>query len=102
LLPTVTVTLNDSNCVNRKASLKRFSSISFTTNKLVDRLRNVKSNAPQNDQEEKFCGKHTLQARFIQEKNVPLARFLMKKDLSQQNAPQAGFLDSALMGTLSY
>ena len=49
LLPTVTVTPSDSNHVNRSASLKRFSWIIFTINKLVDRIKIFRSNASQND-----------------------------------------------------
>jgi len=54
LLPTVTVTPSDSNHVNRSASLKRFSWIIFTIDKLVDRIRIFRSIASQNDWEEDF------------------------------------------------
>jgi len=38
---------------------------------------------------------HAPQARFFMEQNAPQARLI------KQNAPQAGFSDSFLMGTLS-
>jgi len=49
LLPTVMVTPSDSNYVKWSAALKRFFWIMFTTNELVDRMRNFKSNASRND-----------------------------------------------------
>jgi len=49
--------------------------IIFTTNELVDRIRNFKSNT-------------SLFKKKLYPKNAPQARFFMK-----QNAPQARFLD---------
>jgi len=68
--------------------------IIFTTNGLADRTRNLKSNASR-------C----KQTNY--EKNMPQARFFMKKNALQtrsveQNAPQARIFDVVLMGTLSY
>jgi len=47
-----------------------------------------------------------IKKRIFYEKNAPQARFLTKKNVPQarlvkQNAPQAGFFDLVLMGTLS-
>jgi len=47
-----------------------------------------------------------IKKRIFYEKNAPQARFLTKKNVPQarlvkQNAPQAGFFDPVLMGTLS-
>ena len=68
--------------------------IIFTTNELVDRTRNVKSNATR-FQPKKY-EKNAPQARFCMKQNAPQARFI------QQNAPQARIFDEVLMGTLSY
>jgi len=68
--------------------------IIFTTNDLVDRTSNFKSNASRFKQ--KKYGKNAPQARFLMEKNAPQARLIKK------NAPQARFFDQVLMGTLSY
>jgi len=64
LLPTATVMPSDSNYVNRSASFKSFCWIIFTVNKLVDRIRNFKSNASQNNQEEDLWWK-TCAAGYI-------------------------------------
>jgi hypothetical protein len=85
-LLSVTVTPSDSNYFNRSASLKRVSSIIFTTKESVGRIRNIKSNASQNDAEEDFSWK-TPRARFLMEKNAPQARLI------KQNALQAEFLN---------
>ena len=47
-----------------------------------------------------------IKKRILYEKNAPRARFLLKSNAPQarlikQNAPQAGFVDSVLMSTLS-
>jgi len=68
--------------------------IIFTTNELVDRTRNFKSNASQFRQ--KIYGKNAPQARFLMKKNAPQARLI------KENALQARFFDQVLMGTLSY
>jgi len=63
-------------CLDQIVSLWSFSigvEIIFTTNELVNRIKNFKWNASPNDEEE-----------FYDEKNAPQARFFMK-----QNAPQA-------------
>ena len=66
----------------------------FTTNELVDRTRNFKSNASQFKQ--KNYEKNALQAKFFMKQNAPQARLI------KQNTPQARFFDQVLMGTLSY
>jgi len=96
LLPTVTVKLSDSNYVNKSASLKRSSWIICTINEFVDRIKNFRSNASQNDQKEDFLRKTCAAGQMFCEQQAPQARFLIK-----QNATQAEFLDSVLMGTLS-
>jgi len=68
--------------------------IIFTTNKLVDRTRNLKSNASRFKQ--KKHDQNALQARFFIKQNAPQARLI------KQNAPQARIFDAVLMGTLSY
>ena len=68
--------------------------IIFTTNKLVDRTRDFKSNASRFKQ--KKNEKNAPQARFFMKQNAPQARFI------KQNAPQARIFDKVLMGTLSY
>ena len=68
--------------------------IIFTTNELVDRIRNFKSNASRF--KKKVYDKNAPQARFFMEQNAPQAR------LMKPNAPQARFFDEVLMGTLSY
>ena len=68
--------------------------IILTTNELVDRTRNFKSNASQFKQ--KNYEKNAAQARFLMKKNTQQARLI------KQNAPQARFFDQVLMGTLSY
>jgi len=68
--------------------------IIFTTNELVDRISNFKSNASrfkQNNYE-----KNAPQARIFMKQNTPQARFI------KQNAPQARIFDAVLMGTLSH
>ena len=66
----------------------------LTTNELVDRTRNFKSNASW-FKPNKY-GKNAPQARFFMEQNAPKARFI------RQNALQARIFDAVLMGTLSY
>jgi len=66
--------------------------IIFTTNELVDRTRNFKSNASR----DAFDAKNVPQARFFMTQNALQARPI------KQNAPQARILDQILMGTLSY
>jgi len=68
--------------------------IIFTTNELVNRTRNFKSNASQFKQ--KKYEKNPPQARFFMKPNAPQARFF------KQNALQARIFDAVLMGTLSY
>ena len=68
--------------------------IIFTTNELVDRTRNFKSNASWFKQ--KRYEKNAPQTRFFMKQNAPQARLI------KQNAPQARFFDQFLMGTLSY
>ena len=65
----------------------------LTTNELVDRTRNFKSNASQFKQ--KKYEKNASQARCFMKQNAPQARFI------KQNAPQARIFDEILMGTLS-
>jgi len=67
--------------------------IIFTTNELVDRTRNSKSNASRFKQ--KNITKMRRRPDFY-EKHAPQARFI------KQNAMQARFFDQVLMGTLSY
>jgi len=66
--------------------------IIFTTNELVERTRNFKSNASRFKQ--KKCGNIAPQARFFVKENE-------KEDVQAKN-PQARFFDQVLMGTLSY
>jgi len=66
----------------------------FTTNKLVDRTRNFKSNASWF--KPKKYELNAPQARFFMKQNAPQARFM------KQKAPQARIFDEVLMGTLSY
>jgi len=68
--------------------------IIFTTNELVDRIKNFKSNVSRFKQ--KKYEKNAPQARFLMKQNAPQAR------LMKQNAPQARLFDQVLMGTLSY
>ena len=69
--------------------------IIFTTNEMVDRIKNLKWNASVNEWEEDFYQKNAPQARFLMKSNAPQARLI------KQNAPQAGFFDQVLVGTLS-
>jgi len=59
--------------------------IIFTTNELVYRIRNFKSNACRF--KKKKYEKNAPQARFVMKQNAPHAR------LMKQNAPQARFFD---------
>ena len=68
--------------------------IFFTTNELVDRTRNFKSNASRFEQ--KNYEKNAPQARFLMEQNLPQAKLI------KQNVPQARIFDAVLMSTLSY
>jgi len=43
-----------------------------------------------------------IKKKSFDEKHAPQARSSMKKIFNQTNAPQAGFFDLVLMGTLSY
>ena len=56
---------SDSNHVNRRASLKRFSWIILTTSEWVDRIRNHKSNASQNDWGEAFLAKTCAAGQIV-------------------------------------
>ena len=75
-------------CLVQTASLWSLSirvRIIVTTNELVDRIRNFKSNA-------------SLFMKILYEKNAPQARFFLKKNAPQtrlikQNAPQGRFFD---------
>jgi len=63
---------------------------------MVDRIKNLRSNASQNDQQED-CSWNTFAAgQILMKKIAPQARLI------KQNALQAGLFDSVLMGTLSY
>jgi len=66
----------------------------FTTNELIDRIRNFISNASRF--KEKMHQKNAPQARFFIKQNAPRARPV------KLNAPQTIFFDKVLMGTLSY
>jgi len=68
--------------------------IIFTTNELVDRTRNFKSNATRFKQ--KNYEKNGPQAGFFMKQNAPQARLI------KQKAQQARFFDQVLMGTRSY
>jgi len=68
--------------------------IIFTTNELVDRTRNFKSNVSRFKQ--KKYEKNTPQVRFFMKQNAQQSRFI------KQNALQARIFDEVLMGTLSY
>jgi len=67
--------------------------IIFTTNELLDRIRNFKSNAYRFKKQS--YKKNAPQARFLMKQNAPQARHM------KQNAPQARIFDQVLMGTLS-
>jgi len=96
LLSTVTVTLSDSNHVNRSASFIHLSWIIFITNELVDRIKNFR-----------WIHCRTIMKKMFYENHAPQARFCMKNHalqarLIKQNATQARFFDKGLMGSLSY
>jgi len=57
----------------------------FTTNKLVDRTRNFKSNT--SCYKKKLYEQNAPQARFFMKQNAPQTRFI------KQNAPQARFFE---------
>jgi len=84
-------------CLVQIVSLWSFSigvRIIFTTNELVDRIRNFKSNVSRFNKTKNQ--QNSPQATFFMKRNVPQAR------LMQQIVPQAKFCDLVLMRTLSY
>jgi len=87
-------------CLVQIVSLWSFSigvRIIFTTNELVDRIRNFKSNASRFNFffYVSVSVKNAAQARFFMKENALQTRFM------KQNEPQARFFNHVLMGTLS-
>jgi len=52
--------------------------IIFTSNELLVKIRNLKSNASQNDWKDIFASKNALQARFLIKQNAPQARLIIR------------------------